>query len=207
MRLCRSSWSTRSPREPFRGNPAAVVLGHGDPAWMQRVAAEMKHSETAFVRPRDRDGEYDLRWFTPEVEVDLCGHATLASAHVLWEHEQRRARRRSTRAAACCTRRTTTTGTITLDFPVVRAGAGAAEPRAVRRARASSRSSSCAPTSGGSAASSTTPRPCASLAPDFHACEPRPERSRRLRHRARRQGATTSCRAASRRASASTRTR
>jgi PhzF family phenazine biosynthesis protein len=59
-----------------------VVLGHGDEHWMQRVAAEMKHSETAFVAPR-ADGAFDLRWFTPEVEVDLCGHATLASAHVL----------------------------------------------------------------------------------------------------------------------------
>jgi PhzF family phenazine biosynthesis protein len=73
---------------PFHGNPAAVVqLAAGDAPgepWMQRVAAEMKHSETAFVHPR-ADGAYDLRWFTPEVEVDLCGHATLASAHVLWE--------------------------------------------------------------------------------------------------------------------------
>ena len=67
----------------FGGNPAGVVLGHGDDAWMQRLAAEMKHSETAFLRGRD-DGSYDLRWFTPEVEVDLCGHATLASAHVLF---------------------------------------------------------------------------------------------------------------------------
>jgi PhzF family phenazine biosynthesis protein len=73
---------------PFRGNPAAVVpLEPGDApdtAWMQRWAGEMKHSETAFVQPR-ADGAFDLRWFTPEVEVDLCGHATLASAHVLWE--------------------------------------------------------------------------------------------------------------------------
>jgi PhzF family phenazine biosynthesis protein len=73
---------------PFRGNPAAVVpLETGDApdrAWMQQVAAEMKHSETAYVQPR-ADGAFDLRWFTPEVEVDLCGHATLASAHVLWE--------------------------------------------------------------------------------------------------------------------------
>ncbi len=73
---------------PFRGNPAAVVpLAPGDApdvAWMQLVAAEMKHSETAFVRPRPTNG-FDLRWFTPEVEVDLCGHATLASAHALWE--------------------------------------------------------------------------------------------------------------------------
>jgi len=70
--------------EPFGGNPAAVVLDHGGEPWMQRVAAEMRHSETAFVRVRSRD-EFDLRWFTPEVEVDLCGHATLASAHVLFE--------------------------------------------------------------------------------------------------------------------------
>lgn len=71
--------------EPFGGNPAGVVLDHGDEAWMQRVAAEMRHSETAFVRPRANGAGYDLRWFTPEVEVDLCGHATLASAHVLFE--------------------------------------------------------------------------------------------------------------------------
>jgi PhzF family phenazine biosynthesis protein len=70
--------------EPFRGNQAAVVLGHGDERWMQELAAEMRHSETAFVRARSGD-EFDLRWFSPEVEVDLCGHATLASAHVLFE--------------------------------------------------------------------------------------------------------------------------
>ena len=73
---------------PFRGNPAGVVLleqaDAPEDALMLAVAAEMKHSETAFVRPRP-DGAFDLRWFTPEVEVDLCGHATLASAHVLWE--------------------------------------------------------------------------------------------------------------------------
>jgi PhzF family phenazine biosynthesis protein len=51
---------------------------------MQAVAAEVNLAETAFLRPRSR-GEYDLRWFTPRVEVDLCGHATLASAHRLWE--------------------------------------------------------------------------------------------------------------------------
>jgi PhzF family phenazine biosynthesis protein len=71
--------------EPFRGNPAAVVPVHGDETWMKLVAAEMRHSETAFLRERD-DGSYDLRWFTPAmVEIDLCGHATLASAHVLYE--------------------------------------------------------------------------------------------------------------------------
>jgi len=73
---------------PFRGNPAAVCSMPADEAWdepwMQGLAAEMKHSETAFARPR-ADGGFDLRWFTPTVEVDLCGHATLAAAHVLWE--------------------------------------------------------------------------------------------------------------------------
>ena len=72
----------------FRGNPAGVVpLEPGDlpdAEWMQDIAAEMRHSETAYVEPR-ADGSFGLRWFTPAVEVDLCGHATLASAHVLYE--------------------------------------------------------------------------------------------------------------------------
>ncbi len=69
---------------PFRGNPAAVFLleGPADPQWMQDVAREMNLSETAFLC--GRQGGFDLRWFTPAVEVDLCGHATLASAHALW---------------------------------------------------------------------------------------------------------------------------
>ena len=71
---------------PFTGNPAAVcVLPEArDAAWMARVAMEMGLSETAFLVRRD-DGSFDLRWFTPAVEVALCGHATLASAHALWE--------------------------------------------------------------------------------------------------------------------------
>jgi predicted PhzF superfamily epimerase YddE/YHI9 len=70
--------------QPFAGNPAAVCLlsEDRDDEWMQAVAAEMNLSETAFLLERD-DG-YRLRWFTPKIEVDLCGHATLASAHVLW---------------------------------------------------------------------------------------------------------------------------
>jgi predicted PhzF superfamily epimerase YddE/YHI9 len=69
---------------PYAGNPAAVcVLAQpADPVWMQQVAREMNLSETAFLWPQ-ADG-YHLRWFTPTVEVDLCGHATLASAYVLW---------------------------------------------------------------------------------------------------------------------------
>jgi PhzF family phenazine biosynthesis protein len=75
---------------PFSGNPAAVCLLDDAPelpdaGWMQAVAAEMNLSETAFLR-RGRDGlAFDLRWFTPVVEVPLCGHATLASAHLLFE--------------------------------------------------------------------------------------------------------------------------
>jgi PhzF family phenazine biosynthesis protein len=69
---------------PFAGNPAAVCLleEEQDADWMQAVATEMNLSETAFVRPLD-DG-FELRWFTPLIEVDLCGHATLAAAHGLW---------------------------------------------------------------------------------------------------------------------------
>jgi PhzF family phenazine biosynthesis protein len=69
---------------PFTGNPAAVCVLERprDDAWMQAVAAEMNLSETAFVRPADAG--WGLRWFTPLVEFDLCGHATLASAHVLY---------------------------------------------------------------------------------------------------------------------------
>lgn len=70
---------------PFSGNPAAVCLlpDAKEAQWMQRVAAEMNLSETAFLYPKGE--RFDLRWFTPCVEVDLCGHATLASAHILWE--------------------------------------------------------------------------------------------------------------------------
>lgn len=69
----------------FAGNPAGVCLldRAGDETWMRQVAREMNLSETAFLH---REGDaFRLRWFTPTVEVDLCGHATLASAHILWE--------------------------------------------------------------------------------------------------------------------------
>ena len=71
--------------QPFAGNPAAVCVLEEprDDQWMQAVAAEMNLSETAFVRPLDQG--FELRWFTPTVEVDLCGHATLATAFTLWE--------------------------------------------------------------------------------------------------------------------------
>ncbi len=71
----------------FAGNPAAVCVltEPADDRWMQDVAAEMNLSETAFARRLGTDSKFSLRWFTPRVEVDLCGHATLATAHVLWE--------------------------------------------------------------------------------------------------------------------------
>src|ERR1035441_6334634 len=70
--------------ELFRGNPAGVCIlpTFLADSTMQKIAAENRHSETAFVVPR-ADGDFDLRWFTPTVEDDLCGHATLASAYVL----------------------------------------------------------------------------------------------------------------------------
>src|SRR5712692_3719470 len=73
---------------PFRGNPAEVCLlpAPRDESWMQAFAREMNRAETAFLVPQN-DG-FDLRWFTPTIEVALCGHATLASAHVLWEDGQ-----------------------------------------------------------------------------------------------------------------------
>lgn len=73
---------------PFSGNPAAVCILNGphSEGWMADVAREMNLSETAFLIPDATDhGAFQLRWFTPAVEVALCGHATLASAHVLWE--------------------------------------------------------------------------------------------------------------------------
>lgn len=108
---------------PFSGNPAGVVLLDTDPfpdaGWMARVAAEVNHAETAFAHrlPAAADADWALRWFTPVTEVPLCGHATLATAHVLW----------STGAAAGPLRFATRSGvltatageddTITLDFP------------------------------------------------------------------------------------------
>jgi PhzF family phenazine biosynthesis protein len=103
---------------PFGGNPAAVCLldGARDERWMQSVAAEMNLSETAFVHP-DGDG-FSLRWFTPSVEVELCGHATLASAHALWEEgviERREPARFHTKSGLLAA--TFRDGLIEMDFP------------------------------------------------------------------------------------------
>jgi PhzF family phenazine biosynthesis protein len=112
---------------PFTGNPAAVCVTDRprDAAWMQIVAREMNLSETAFVHPIEEG--FALRWFTPAVEVDLCGHATLASAHVLWEMSALTpdtAARFSTRSGwLSCSRRAD--GWIEMDFPVLQVTAAA----------------------------------------------------------------------------------
>jgi PhzF family phenazine biosynthesis protein len=104
---------------PFQGNPAAVLVLEKprDDAWMQNVALEMNLAETAFLMRRD-DGGFDLRWFTPTIEVDLCGHATLASAHVLWEERHlapgAQARFHTRSGVLTAERRD---GAIVLDFP------------------------------------------------------------------------------------------
>lgn len=97
---------------PFSGNPAAVAVvdAFPDDARMQSVAAEMNLAETAFVVARP-DGDYDLRWFTPAIEVDLCGHATLGTAHVLG----RSARFHTRSGMLTCTR--SPSGRIEMDFP------------------------------------------------------------------------------------------
>ena len=114
---------------PFHGNPAAVCVlpDERDAAWMQAVAAEMNLSETAFLVKR-ADG-FGLRWFTPAVEVDLCGHATLASAHVLWEdrHLAREAQARFHTKSGLLTADRSGEW-IELDFPVKRATPAAAPP-------------------------------------------------------------------------------
>ena len=103
---------------PFTGNPAAVcVLERArEESWLQAVAAEMNLSETAFVRATEEG--WSLRWFTPLCEVDLCGHATLASAHILFETgrlRQDQPARFSTRSGALGARRDA--DVIELDFP------------------------------------------------------------------------------------------
>jgi PhzF family phenazine biosynthesis protein len=104
---------------PFSGNPAAVCLLDRDVSarWRQSLARELGFSETAYLRSSGNDG-YELRWFTPTVEVDLCGHATLASAHFLWEGGfagDSAAIRFDTRSGPLFARRSG--GRIELDFP------------------------------------------------------------------------------------------
>jgi PhzF family phenazine biosynthesis protein len=102
---------------PFAGNPAAVCVldGPAPAAWMADVAREMNLSETAFLHRVGDD--WSLRWFTPAVEVDLCGHATLAAAHALWEERlaAEDVLRFRTRSGVLTARRTD--DGIVLDFP------------------------------------------------------------------------------------------
>jgi PhzF family phenazine biosynthesis protein len=104
--------------EPFRGNPAGVCLlppgDWPDEAWMQRVAAELNLSETAFAKPR-AEREWDLRWFTPATEVSMCGHATLATAHALAEDGVSGPIRFHTLSGVLTT--AAEGGDITMDFP------------------------------------------------------------------------------------------
>lgn len=103
---------------PFSGNPAAVCLlpTWKDERWLQAVAREMNLSETAFLVRQPE--HFDLRWFTPKTEVDLCGHATLASAHVLWQQGQATAKeiRFSTRSGILTA--LNKQGQIELNFPL-----------------------------------------------------------------------------------------
>ncbi|HUP20746.1 MAG TPA: PhzF family phenazine biosynthesis protein [Gemmatimonadota bacterium] len=122
------TWVDAFADAPFAGNPAVVCVAERpcDERWMQAVAREIGLSETAFVEPRGE--EFGLRWFTPTVEVDLCGHATLASAHVLWEEERlpsERPARFRTRSGLITARRLDD-GWIALDFPATPAEAGEA---------------------------------------------------------------------------------
>ncbi|HEY7681639.1 MAG TPA: PhzF family phenazine biosynthesis protein [Gemmatimonadales bacterium] len=114
---------------PFAGNPAAVcVLASPMPdEWMQQVAMEMNLAETAFLH-RVADG-FALRWFTPTVEVDLCGHATVASAHVLWQDaylDRNQVARFETRSGPLSARRDG--DRIVLDFPAKEAKPGSVPP-------------------------------------------------------------------------------
>ncbi|NIK55805.1 PhzF family phenazine biosynthesis protein [Kribbella shirazensis] len=108
----------------FAGNPAGVcVLEAGDwpdEGWMQSVAAELKHAETAFVRPSaGSEADWDLRWFTPTKEVVLCGHATLATAHVLAADGKVSGKASFATLSGVLVADVTDDG-ITLDFPVNR---------------------------------------------------------------------------------------
>jgi len=103
---------------PFTGNPAGVCImgGPAERGWMQSVARETGLAETAFLYPEH--DYYRLRWFSPAIEVDLCGHATLASAHVLWETgalEPDKEARFDTRSGLLTARRNE--GRIELNFP------------------------------------------------------------------------------------------
>jgi PhzF family phenazine biosynthesis protein len=109
--------------KPFAGNPAAVCLLGGDSwpdeGWMRSLAMEMRHSETAFTiaLPEGEDADFALRWFTPASEVDLCGHATLATAHALHTDRGTPATVRFRSRSGILLAHSRADGSITLDFP------------------------------------------------------------------------------------------
>jgi PhzF family phenazine biosynthesis protein len=108
--------------KPFAGNPAGVVLldeGWPDDGWLQQVAAEVNLAETAFALPTpgDQGADWGLRWFTPATEVDLCGHATLAMAHVMYTTGAAAGPVRFATRSGVLTVLPADDGAITLDFP------------------------------------------------------------------------------------------
>lgn len=127
---------------PFTGNPAAIVLltEPADAHWMQQLAMEMNQAETAYLVPQ-ADG-YGLRWFTPAAEVDLCGHATLAAAHFLWEgrHLAPEATARFHTRSGILTAQRTAKGVITIDLPAIQSTVVPAPPTLARALGVTSRS-------------------------------------------------------------------
>jgi PhzF family phenazine biosynthesis protein len=119
--------------QPFAGNPAGVCLLAAGPwpdeTWMRLIAAELKHAETAFARPSEAaDADWDLRWFTPAVEVQLCGHATLATTHAMAADGLVDGKVRFSTRSGILTAEVAPDGAVTLDFPA--APPVAAEPPA-----------------------------------------------------------------------------
>ncbi|BCL32101.1 PhzF family phenazine biosynthesis protein [Streptomyces aurantiacus] len=109
---------------PFAGNPAGVLLldaatSFPDDTWLQNVALEVNHAETAFAHPLPKGGEADwaLRWFTPAAEVAMCGHATLATAHVLATTGAARGPVRFATRSGVLVATSLDDGSVTMDFP------------------------------------------------------------------------------------------
>ena len=154
----------------FAGNPAVVCLLDRDrPAkWMQSVAAEMNLSETAFVRPAAKG--FSLRWFTPKVEVDLCGHATLAAAHVLWSEGVAKPNRglafRTRSGVLTAARPNSRRATIELDFPA-RIARPCERPAGIGRALGASSIRAVAKNQDDLLVELATERAVGSLRPDF----------------------------------------
>ena len=109
-------------QDPFGGNPACVIplTSWPEDQWMLRMAQEMAVAETAYIvpTPNDPEADYRLRWFTPDIEMDLCGHATLASAHAVLHHIQPEANEvHFSSASGLLTVRKTDDGRLEMDLP------------------------------------------------------------------------------------------